>query len=51
VGRRARQHLDVDERDVQTLMSTLFDIKTDTLKILDLLREDDGEEEEEEDNA
>ena len=49
--RCTRDDLDVDERDVQTVMSALFGIKADTLKILELLREDDGEEEEEEDDG
>jgi hypothetical protein len=43
--------LAVDERDVQTLMQALFDIKTDVKTILELMldEEDDGEEEEEDD--
>jgi hypothetical protein len=42
----------MDERDVQTVMETLFDIKSDTVKIMRLLKEDDdGEEEEEQDDS
>jgi len=42
----------VDEKDVQTVMETLSDIKSDTVKILRLLKEDeDGEEEEEQDDS
>jgi hypothetical protein len=44
-----RDDLDVDERDMQTVMETLYDIRSDTLQILALLREDDDEEEEETD--
>jgi hypothetical protein len=40
----------VNERDVQTVMQALFDIKTDVKKILELLEEVDGEEEEEADS-
>jgi hypothetical protein len=41
----------VEERDLQTLMQALFDIKTDVKTILELLldEEDDGEEEETDD--
>jgi hypothetical protein len=39
----------VDERDVQTVMETLFRIREDTTEILSLLREDDDGEEEAED--
>jgi hypothetical protein len=40
----------VDERDLQTVMETLWDLRRDTQEILELLREDeDGQEEEAED--
>jgi hypothetical protein len=44
--------MDFDERAVQTLMQTLFDIRRDVKQILELLleEEDDGEEEEEVDS-
>jgi len=38
----------LSEHDVNTMMGTLFDMRVNTEKILDLLRDDDGEEEEEE---
>jgi hypothetical protein len=41
--------VDFEERDMQTLMESLFDIKADVKRILRLLEEEDGEEEEEED--
>ena len=41
--------LAVDERDLQTVMETLFGIRADTLEILQLLREDEDGEEEAED--
>ena len=41
--------MDVDDRDMQTLMQTLFDMKADIKRILDRLEDDDGEEEEEDD--
>jgi len=43
-----RQKQPLSEHDVNTMMGTLFDIRVNTEKILDLLRDDDGEEEEEE---
>jgi hypothetical protein len=39
----------VDDRDVQTLMRAVFDIKVDVKRILDLLEDEDGEEAEEDD--
>ena len=39
----------MDERDVQTMMETLFEIKVDVKRILDVLLEDDGEETEQDD--
>ena len=40
----------MDDHDLQTVMTTLWDIRRDTAEILELLREDDdGEEEETED--
>jgi hypothetical protein len=39
----------VDERDLHAMMETLFEIKVDVKRILDVLLEDDGEEAEEED--
>jgi hypothetical protein len=44
-----RQKQPLSEHDVNTMMGTLFDIRVNTEKILDLLRDDDGEEEEERD--
>lgn len=41
----------IEDRDVQTVMRTLFEIRRDTTEILDLLREDDDEEEEEEEES
>jgi len=35
---------------MQTLMQALFDIKSDTRRIIRLLEEEDGEEEEEDDS-
>jgi hypothetical protein len=42
--------LPVDDSDVQTVMETLFDIKVDVGRILELLEDEDGEEEQEEDS-
>ena len=39
----------MDERDVQTVMETLFRIRGDTIEILSLLWEDEDGEEEAED--
>ena len=36
----------VDERDMQTLMTTLFDVRADTTEILRILREEDDDDEE-----
>jgi hypothetical protein len=47
--RASRDALAVDERDVQTVMETLFRIRGDTIEILSLLQEDDDGEEEAED--
>jgi hypothetical protein len=41
--------VDFEDRDVQTVMETLFDIHDDVRRILDLLEDENGEEEEEED--
>jgi hypothetical protein len=41
--------VDLDDRDVQTLMRALFDIRTDVRLIRELLEDEDGEEEEEDD--
>lgn len=41
--------MDMDDRDVQTLMQALFDIKSDTQTIRTLLEAEYGEEEEEDD--
>lgn len=40
--------MDLEDRDVQTLMQTLFDMRADVRQILELLLEDDDGEEEEE---
>ena len=40
--------MDLEDRDVQTLMQTLFDIRADIRQIFELLLEDDDGEEEEE---
>jgi hypothetical protein len=42
--------LPMDDRDMQTVMETLFDIKVDVGRILDILEDENGEEEEEEDS-
>jgi hypothetical protein len=39
----------VEERDIQTVMETLFELKVDVKLILDILLEDDGAETEEDD--
>ncbi len=39
----------MDERDVQTVMETLLEIKVDIKRILDVLLEDNGEETEPDD--
>jgi hypothetical protein len=40
----------MDERDVQTFLEALFDIKADTLTIIRLLEDDDGKEAEQDDD-
>jgi hypothetical protein len=47
---RGSDDLVVDERDVQTVMKALLDIKTDTKRILELLEEEDGQETKEDDS-
>ena len=42
-----RRKLPLSERDVNTMMGALFQIRANTDEILELLRNDDGEEEEE----
>jgi hypothetical protein len=42
--------VDFEDRDMQTVMETLFDIHAKLIRVLDLLEDDDGEEEEEEDS-
>ena len=37
--------------DAMLMMETLFDIRANTVLIIELLREDDGEEEEEQENS
>jgi hypothetical protein len=50
-GRRVSASLlPVDERDVQTLMETLFEMNANIKRILDILEDENGEEEEEADS-
>jgi hypothetical protein len=44
-------HRCVNERDLQTIMQALFDIKTDVKIILEVLLEDENGEETEEDDS
>ena len=41
--------VDLDDRDMQTLMQALFDIRADVTWIREFLEDEDGEEEEEDD--
>jgi hypothetical protein len=45
---RPRDDFSMEDRDLQTVMRVLFDIRSNTIEILELLREDEDEEEAEE---
>ena len=51
VAASARDDLAVDERDVQTLMENIFELRIDVKAIRRILEEDDEEEEDPEEDA